>query len=301
MLLLSLAAAGGPLVLTACGKSSVAGAQSPNDVVARVNGVAITRASMQRVVKFGMLTGQPLSDKSAVAQLVSAELICQQAEKLHLSVSSKDLDARVKSLADGVGGLHDLEDQLRAYGLTIADLRASLQAVMLGELLQAKLFAGIQATRAQALNYYESRISLFRQNAAVNLGRIVMHTKAQAEDVIARIRNGQDFAAAAAQFSQDLESKQEGGALGWIDVTSLPDAVAEAIAKLKPGQLSAPVEISTFEWHIYKLYGRRPASTTPFAQVADAIMNELTRQQRAAALTKWVQKERKLAKISILL
>ena len=68
----------------------------------------------------------------------------------------------------------------------------------------------------------------------------------------------------------------------------MPKPVADALAKLKVGEITKPVNIGG--WHIYKLYGRRAASTLPFAQVADVIVKELTREQRAAALTKWVQR-----------
>lgn len=282
----------------ACAKQS-APKSTLNDVVARVNGVSITRASLKRVEKFGQFAGTALTDRSAVEQLISEEIIRQQAGKLHVTLTANELQARVESLAQGVGGVAALQRQLKGGGLSLADLEKSLRVVMLGEKLQALMFYDTQATRAQALAYYRARTSLFRQGAAVRLGSIAVRTQKIAEAVAERIRKGQPFANAALQFSTDPEGKDNGGMVGWVDLASVPQPVAAALAKLKVGEITKPVNIGG--WHIYKLYGRRAATTLRFAQVADVIVKELTRQQRAAALTKWVQGQRTHAKVAILL
>jgi foldase protein PrsA len=281
----------------ACSKATKAATAS--NVVARVNGVPITRPALMRVEKFGQFTGATLTDRSAVEQLISEEIIRQQADKLHVSVSANELQSRVDTLAKSVGGLVALRGQLKAGGLTLADLDASLQVVILGEKLQVLMFYDTQATRAQALAYYRSRLSLFRQAAAVRLGDIAVRTKRIAEDIRGRIERGQSFQSAAKQFSRDPESRDSGGMIGWVDVSSIPKAATDALAELKAGDISDPVNFGM--WHIYKLYGRRPAITLPFAQVGDVILKELTRQQRSAALTKWVQGQRTRAKVAILL
>jgi foldase protein PrsA len=283
----------------ACGKQQSAPAGSSSDVVARVNGVPITRASLKRVEKFGQFAGSALTDRSAVEQLISEEIIGEQAKKLHVSVSDKELQARVVSLAQGVGGVDALQRQLKGGGLTISDLKTSLRVVMLGEKLQVLMFFSTQATRAQALAYYRSRTSLFQQGPALRLGNIAVRTQKIAEAVAERIDKGQPFANAALQFSTDPEGKTNGGMVGWVDLSSVPKQVITALAKLKVGEITEPVNIGG--WHIYKLYGRRAASTVSFAQVGDVILKELTRQQRAAALTKWVQGQRAHAKVDILL
>lgn len=288
------------LVTAACSQAPAASGPKPNGVVARVNGVPITRASLNRVEKFGQFAGTTLTDRSAVEQLISEEIIRQQATKLHVAVSAKELQARVDSLAQGVGGVAALQRQLKSGGLTITDLEASLGVVMLGEKLQVLMFHRTQATRAQALAYYRSRTSLFRQGAAVRLGAVVMRTQAQAKDVLSRIREGLAFASAAQQFSMDPESKQNGGMLGWTDVSSLPAALGKAVAGLKVNQLAKPVQVGP-SWYVVKLYGRRAATTLQFAQVGDVILKELTRQARAAALTQWVDRQRAHAKVAILL
>ena len=53
------------------------------------NGVSITRASLKRVEKFGQFAGTALTDRSAVEQLISEEIIRQQAGKLHVTLSAK--------------------------------------------------------------------------------------------------------------------------------------------------------------------------------------------------------------------
>jgi foldase protein PrsA len=245
------------------------------------------------------LSGTTLTDRDAVEQLISAQLISQQAAKRHVSVSAEELRTRVGALAAMVGGMAVLQAELRGGGLTMKDLETSLQVVMVGEKLQVLMFHSTQASRAQALAYYRSRKSLFHQDARVRLAQIAVRTQKIAEAVIARIKGGQPFSNAALQFSLDVSSKENGGMVGWADVSSVPKPVADAIAKLKVGGISSPVALNG--WHIYKLYGRRPAGTLPFDQVGDVIRNELTRERRSAALTRWVERQRANAKVEILL
>ena len=85
--------------------------------------------------------------------------------------------------------------------------------------------------------------------------------------------------------------------LGWVSVASLPKQEADALADIEVGELSRPVNIGM--WHVLKLFGRRPASMIPFAQVSEVITKELTREQQSAALTRWLKAERKRAKVVV--
>lgn len=63
---------------------------------------------------------------------------------------------------------------------------------------------------------------------------------------------GEDFAALAQTYSEDLVSGKKGGDLGWLKQDAVDPAFAEAVAKLKPGEYSGPVE-TKFGFHIIKL------------------------------------------------
>jgi peptidyl-prolyl cis-trans isomerase D len=76
--------------------------------------------------------------------------------------------------------------------------------------------------------------------------------KKQAEDILAKLKAGADFATLATQFSKDTGSAGKGGDLGWAGRGQFVKPFEEALFSLKPGELSAPVK-SEFGYHLIRL------------------------------------------------
>jgi len=69
---------------------------------------------------------------------------------------------------------------------------------------------------------------------------------------------GDDFAAAARQNSDDPSAKHNGGGLGYFTALQMVFPFEDAAYKLKPGEISRPVR-TRFGYHIIKVEDRRPA------------------------------------------
>ena len=74
----------------------------------------------------------------------------------------------------------------------------------------------------------------------------------KAKSILDRIKNGEDFAKLATEFSQDPGSAPKGGDLGFFDRRRMVQAFDSAAFTLKPGQVSGLVR-TQFGWHIIKL------------------------------------------------
>lgn len=82
--------------------------------------------------------------------------------------------------------------------------------------------------------------------------------RARAEDILRRVRAGEDFAKLANEFTEDPGGRGRGGDLGWFGRGMMVKPFEDAAFALKPGEVSGIVE-SQFGFHIIKLEERRPA------------------------------------------
>ena len=94
---------------------------------------------------------------------------------------------------------------------------------------------------------------------------------AEAEDAVARVEAGEDFAAVAAEVSDDFTA-QIGGELGWIqDGDPAYDEYFDALADAEPGDVVGPVETEE-GYAVLELLDRREATT-------DGPLREILRSQ----------------------
>ncbi|HJQ22829.1 MAG TPA: peptidylprolyl isomerase [Blastocatellia bacterium] len=95
----------------------------------------------------------------------------------------------------------------------------------------------------------------------------------KAEEVLAKVRNGEDFAALAKQYSDDPGSKDKGGEYTFGRGQMDPD-FEKAAFSLKPGEVSGPVE-TQFGYHIIKLEERKGGAGPSDPKVRQKIVAKL--------------------------
>jgi peptidyl-prolyl cis-trans isomerase D len=104
--------------------------------------------------------------------------------------------------------------------------------------------------------------------------------RAKAEDILARAKQGEDFAALAREYSEDEGSKKNGGDLGFNPRGRMVAPFDEAQFALAPGALSDIVE-STFGLHVIKVEAVREGDV-PVAEAKREIAEKLYRERHAA-------------------
>ncbi|MFK8249971.1 peptidylprolyl isomerase [Ancylobacter terrae] len=116
--------------------------------------------------------------------------------------------------------------------------------------------------------------------------------KKKIEDVIARVKKGEDFATVAKQVTEDPSGKQDGGDLGFFTKDQMVPEFANVAFAMKPGEVSEPVK-TQFGWHVIKVEEKREKPLPTLDQVKPQIEQYLAQKAQAEL----VQNLRSAAKI----
>jgi peptidyl-prolyl cis-trans isomerase C len=122
---------------------------------------------------------------------------------------------------------------------------------------------------------------------------ILVENEDQAKKIIADLKKGAKFEELAKKQSKDPGSGANGGDLDWATAASYVPEFAEAMVKLKKGELTqAPVK-SQFGWHVIRVDDIREAQLPKLEEVKPQIAQQLQQQK----LAQFQENLRKNAKI----
>jgi len=111
--------------------------------------------------------------------------------------------------------------------------------------------------------------------------------KEKAEDVLKRIKSGEDFAKLAAEFSDDSGSKAKGGDLGFFPKGKMVPEFEKVAFSLKAGEVSDVIQ-SPYGYHIIKVEDRKEAAVEPFDKVKDKVKEKVLAEFRKAKVEEFV-------------
>ena len=134
----------------------------------------------------------------------------------------------------------------------------------------------------EARQYYDANVQQYSTPEQMRASHILLKTegkdeaavKKQAEDLLAQIKKGADFAALATKFSEDEGSATKGGDLDFFPRNQMVKEFEEAAFALEPGQVSDLVK-TTYGYHIIKAGEKKAASTRSFEEVRPQIEDQL--------------------------
>ncbi|QLF91781.1 SurA N-terminal domain-containing protein [Pseudomonas sp. ABC1] len=176
------------------------------------------------------------------------------------------------------------DEEISAYYSANTDRFRSPEQVVVEyvELRKESFFDQVEASDEELQELYEKQIAnLAEQRRAAHIlveagDRSEAQTKERLEQIEARLKAGEDFAAVAKEFSDDTGSAAEGGDLGFAGKGVYDPAFEDALYALQENQVSAPVQ-TEFGWHVIKLLGVQ----SPVVPSFDSLKPELEREVKA--------------------
>ena len=267
--------------------------QVGNDVMATVNGRNITRTEVQKFydVQVAGSPQQPSAEQAdtlrlkVISDLIDNEILMQRAEKLGLLATDEEVNAKLTEIKAPFTQ-EQFDQRLKERQITLDDFKKDLRrSLTIDKVLNKEVTSKINVTDDDITNYYNQHKAEFNLiEPQYHLAQILVTTqpnpqvrnmKAQNEAdarkkiqmIGNRLDSGEDFGTVAMNYSEQPETAQNGGDLGFIPESSLKsDKVAyDAISKLKPGQFTAVLPVmdpnshQIFGFRIVRLLSRESA------------------------------------------
>jgi peptidyl-prolyl cis-trans isomerase D len=134
--------------------------------------------------------------------------------------------------------------------------------------------------------FYKQNLSQYQSQEEVRASHILLKTegkdeaevRAKANEVLKRVKAGEDFAALAQQYSEDESNSGNGGDLGYFPRGAMVPEFEQVAYTLKPGEISDLVKTS-FGFHIIKVVDHKQATTRPLSELRAEIEEQVRWQQ----------------------
>ena len=254
-------------------------------VMATVNGRKVLRTEVDKYYNNQTADApQKPTDEQAdtlrlniLKQLIDNEILLQRAEKLGLLATDDEVNSKLAQIKAPFSQ-DDFDKRLAARNITLADFKADLRrSITVDKVLNKEITSKINITDDDITSYYNQHKAEFNLiEPQYHLAQILVTTQpnpqasnvsgkaqneAEAKKKIQMIENrldsGEDFPSVAMALSEQPETAQNGGDLGFVPESSLKsDRTAfEAISKLKPGQYSTVLVVADPNSH--QIFGYR--------------------------------------------
>ena len=280
-----------------------------------VNGQEISAEAvnfeLDRLVRFYMGHGMtmaeirqnlPKLEAKALDQAIGAKLLLDQAARLDIPVTEKDIDAEVARVVQQVGGEENYKKALAAQGISEADFRKELEKGARVNMLVNQACAHVaDPTEDEVTAFYEAHKAEYVEPHQVLCQHILVKGSNDAaldkiKEIRERIVNDKaDFAEEAKKHS-DCPSGAQGGSLGWFGRGMMVPEFDKAAFEMKKGEVSGIVT-TEFGYHIIYKADERGGGQQTIVDVHDQIKDLLRHEARGKAMDAYVAELREKAMI----
>ena len=266
---------------------------------------------LDRLVRFYMGHGMtmaeirqnlPKLEAKALDQAIGAKLLLDQAARLDLPVTEKDIDAEVARVVQQVGGEENYKKALAAQGIAEADFRKELEKGARVNMLVNQACAHVaDPTEDEVTAFYEAHKAEYVEPPQVLCQHILVKGSNDAaldkiKEIRERIVNDKaDFAEEAKKHS-DCPSGAQGGSLGWFGRGMMVPEFDKAAFEMKKGEVSGVVT-TEFGYHIIYKADERGGGQQTIVDVHDQIKDLLRHEARGKAMDAYVADLREKATI----
>lgn len=251
--------------------------------------------------------GKDLQDKlksaalDALNTLVERTLIVQEFNTKEFKMPESAVEERLRDIIrqDYGGDKKLLIKTITAQGMTMPQYRNKLRdQIIVQAMRQHQITGEIIISPAKIEKYYNEHKEDYKVGDQIKLRLLMVKKGANdeenaprkklAEEILAKLKTGEDFGKLAAQYSEGSHNKEQGD-WGWIDRDTLRKELSDAAFALKVGQHSDIVETDD-GYYLLKVEDSKAAHIRPLPEVRNEIEKRLVGIEKQRLQQAWIDK-----------
>jgi peptidyl-prolyl cis-trans isomerase C len=264
--------------------------------VAKVNDTVLTEADLEQalneIMPAGVFHGGFSSKKrekyrpQALEKMIEKELFYQEAVKIGLKIDEEIIQTQREKTIKRLGGEKTFKAALKKAGLTDEQYQQRLRKKQLVKrFITIEINDKARPTDEEIKDYYRRNRKKFMRPEARKLTHILISVqpeasaeerklkKAKAQEVIDRIKAGEDMADVAWNHSMG-PYRVKGGDMGLVHRGRLYPPLEKEVFQLEPGKLSGIIE-TIYGYHVVRVEEVKPAEQLELKDVYDKIKADL--------------------------
>jgi parvulin-like peptidyl-prolyl isomerase len=296
------------------------------DIAAEVNSVPISRKELSDLVSATIprITGHRTLPEErmtffktqALNQLIGQELLYQQAKKEKVKVKKAEIEEELKKIKNRYPDEKAFNEDIKRKGLTADEIKKGLERYLLiTKIMKTKekeIDEKVVINDEDLLPYYEKNKDKFILPEQIRIRQIMIsvdpgagdqewkEAEKRAGEISGKAIKGEDFVKLAREFSDDKETRENGGDVGLMHKGQMPMPEIEEFAfSLKAGDISQPVR-TIYGYLVIKVEEKRPQKLLQFSELnKDLLKTELSDSIKRSQREEWLKGLKEKADIKI--
>lgn len=222
----------------------------------------------------------------AIDELITEELIYQDAKRMGIVIPEKEIDDRLKEIKKGYPSEDAFNKLLAANDLDPSSYKRLIERELLIKKVRERLFGKpVKLSNKEVKEYFDKNRERFREPEKIRLRQILIKLppytsnegwekgKKKAEDILTELKAGKDFSRLAKESSDD-PSKEKGGDMGLIHRGRLEPFIEDIAFSMKVGEISDVIQ-TIYGYHIIKLEEKKEAEYVPYSRVKEKLKKDM--------------------------
>jgi parvulin-like peptidyl-prolyl isomerase len=291
------------------------------EVVARVDGepiygVQLERAIRDELVQIGSPKWTDLREDyrgqlvyNSITALVNSKLIFTEAVSYGIGATDAEVQDEYLRASKMFRNVEEMNAYLKSRHIDQDTMIAELhQNIVITKFVDEAIRMGITVTPKEISDYYSTHPDEFKHPDLIRISQILIESGAtpesdakagqQAEAILKRIEDGEDFAKLAGEYSTG-PTASEGGDVGYSDEASLTPEYADVVFSLPVGGVKMIKAQQGYQ--ILKVTDKKKEGIATLEEAKEQLIEFLREQKVQAGVTKLLNRLRDESEIEILI